>query len=47
MPWPSQHRLERVQASRAKLVRADFTQAIGEHWRNRRSEWNRLAAAVA
>lgn len=33
--------------SRAKLVRADFTQAIGEHWRNRRLEWNRLAAAVA
>lgn len=33
--------------SRAKLVRADFTQAIGEHWRHRRLEWNRLAAAVA
>jgi hypothetical protein len=33
--------------SRAKLVRADFTQAIGEHWRSRRLEWNRLAAAVA
>jgi ATP-dependent RNA circularization protein (DNA/RNA ligase family) len=33
--------------SRAKLVRADFTQAIGEHWRNRHIEWNRLAAAVA
>lgn len=32
---------------RAKLVRADFTQAIGEHWRNRRMEWNRLATAVA
>lgn len=32
---------------RAKLVRADFTQAIGEHWRSRRLEWNRLAAAVA
>lgn len=32
---------------RAKLVRADFTQAIGEHWRNRRLEWNRLAATVA
>jgi ATP-dependent RNA circularization protein (DNA/RNA ligase family) len=28
---------------RAKLVRADFTQAIGEHWRHRRLEWNRLA----
>lgn len=33
--------------SRAKLVRSDFTQAIGEHWRNRRVEWNRLAAAKA
>jgi hypothetical protein len=32
---------------RAKLVRADFTQAIGEHWRSRRLQWNRLAAAVA
>lgn len=30
---------------RAKLVRADFTQAIGEHWRSRRLEWNQLAAA--
>lgn len=28
---------------RAKLVRADFTQSIGEHWRDRRLEWNRLA----
>jgi ATP-dependent RNA circularization protein (DNA/RNA ligase family) len=28
---------------RAKLVRADFTQSIGEHWRGRRLEWNRLA----
>lgn len=33
--------------SRAKLVRADFTQAIGEHWRNRRLEWNRLASLAA
>lgn len=33
--------------NRAKLVRADFTQAIGEHWRNRRLEWNRLASALA
>lgn len=33
--------------SRAKLVRTDFTQAIGEHWRHRRLEWNRLATAVA
>ena len=28
---------------RAKLVRADFAQSIGEHWRGRRVEWNRLA----
>lgn len=27
---------------RAKLVRADFTQSIAEHWRNRRIEWNQL-----
>ncbi len=28
--------------SRAKLVRADFAQRIGEHWRHRPLEWNRL-----
>lgn len=27
---------------RAKLVRADFTQEIGEHWSRRRIEWNRV-----
>lgn len=27
---------------RAKLVRRSFTQAIGEHWRDRRLVWNRL-----
>jgi ATP-dependent RNA circularization protein (DNA/RNA ligase family) len=32
---------------RAKLVRPDFTQAITEHWRNRRIEWNRLDAATS
>ena len=32
---------------RAKLVRSDFTQAIGEHWRHRRLEWNRLATPAA
>jgi ATP-dependent RNA circularization protein (DNA/RNA ligase family) len=32
---------------RAKLVRADFTQTINEHWRNRRIEWNRLDAPTA
>lgn len=30
---------------RAKLVRPDFTQAIGEHWRSRRIEWNAIARA--
>lgn len=29
---------------RAKLVRADFTQAIGTHWRQRPIEWNRISA---
>lgn len=28
--------------SRAKLVRADFTQAIEAHWRKRAIEWNRM-----
>ena len=27
---------------RAKLVRADFTQTIEEHWRSRALEWNRV-----
>jgi hypothetical protein len=31
--------------SRAKLVRADFTQAIGDHWRKRAIEWNRVQPA--
>lgn len=31
--------------ARAKLVRADFTQAIETHWRKRALEWNRVAAA--
>lgn len=31
--------------SRAKLVRADFTQAIGDHWRRRTIEWNRVQQA--
>jgi len=29
-------------AKRAKIVRKDFTQAIGDHWRSRVIEWNRL-----
>lgn len=29
--------------ARAKLVRADFTQAITEHWKRRKIEWNQLA----
>lgn len=28
--------------SRAKLVRADFTQTIEEHWSRRRLQWNRM-----
>ena len=32
--------------NRAKLIRADFAQAIVEHWRSRRLEWNRLATAA-
>lgn len=28
--------------ARAKLVRADFTQAIEQHWRRRAIEWNRV-----
>lgn len=28
--------------ARAKLVRADFVQSIGEHWRNRPLVWNQL-----
>jgi ATP-dependent RNA circularization protein (DNA/RNA ligase family) len=28
--------------SRAKLVRGEFTQTIGEHWRRRTIEWNSL-----
>ncbi len=27
---------------RAKLVRAEFSQSIGEHWRSRTIQWNRL-----
>jgi ATP-dependent RNA circularization protein (DNA/RNA ligase family) len=30
---------------RAKLVRPDFAQAIGEHWRSRRIEWNQMLQA--
>ncbi len=32
--------------SRAKLVRADFTQSIEEHWSRRRVEWNRMRHGV-
>ncbi|MHB8764694.1 MAG: RNA ligase family protein [Deferrisomatales bacterium] len=31
-------------SARAKLVRAEFTQAIGDHWRRRSVTWNRLEA---
>lgn len=30
--------------TRAKLVRADFTQAIDAHWRKRAIEWNRVVS---
>jgi ATP-dependent RNA circularization protein (DNA/RNA ligase family) len=30
---------------RAKLVRADFVQEIGSHWRRRTIEWNRLQSS--
>jgi ATP-dependent RNA circularization protein (DNA/RNA ligase family) len=30
---------------RAKLVRPEFAQAIGEHWRSRRIEWNAVVPA--
>lgn len=35
---------ERLCEERAKIVQADFIQTIGEHWRQRRIEWNRLAS---
>ncbi len=31
---------------RAKLVRPDFTQAIGTHWRQRSIEWNRICRST-
>lgn len=55
--WPSQFRegplegivIRREQDQwcdlRAKLVRSDFAQGIGEHWRHRRLAWNRLSTA--
>jgi hypothetical protein len=33
--------------SRAKLVRAEFTQTISEHWRDRTIEWNRVQHAAS
>ncbi|MFA6699226.1 MAG: RNA ligase family protein [Thiomicrospira sp.] len=33
--------------SRAKLVRADFTQTIDTHWRKRAIEWNRVSNLVS
>jgi ATP-dependent RNA circularization protein (DNA/RNA ligase family) len=32
--------------ARAKLVRADFTQAIETHWRKRSIEWNRVGCST-
>lgn len=31
--------------SRVKLVRAEFTQTLSEHWRSRGLEWNRVGSA--
>lgn len=33
--------------ARAKLVRAEFTQVISEHWRSRSIEWNRVQSEGA
>lgn len=33
--------------TRAKLVRADFTQAINGHWRRRPIEWNRIGQSIS
>lgn len=33
--------------ARGKLVRAEFTQAIDSHWRNRSIEWNRVQFGAA
>lgn len=56
--WPSQFRdgplegiiIRRESAQwcelRAKLVRGNFAEAIGKHWRHRRLAWNRLAKAA-
>lgn len=33
--------------ARGKLVRAEFTQAIESHWRNRAIEWNRVDFSIA
>jgi ATP-dependent RNA circularization protein (DNA/RNA ligase family) len=32
--------------ARAKLVRASFVQSMGQHWRNRQIDWNRLAEST-
>lgn len=32
--------------NRAKLVRPEFTQAIGDHWRSRAIEWNRVKPSL-
>lgn len=55
--WPSRYRSGPMEGlvvrrehggcsvARAKLVRADFTQAIEGHWRTRAIEWNRVSYA--
>ena len=32
--------------ARAKLVRSEFTQTIGQHWRSRAIEWNRVKPPI-
>jgi len=45
--WPDARLIcfEPLPGPRAKLARAEFTQAIGDHWRSRVIEWNRLSTA--
>lgn len=35
----------RLNQARAKLVRSDFIQSMGEHWRRRAFDWNRISSA--
>ncbi len=35
----------RLNQARAKLVRPDFIQSMGQHWRRRAFDWNRISSA--